>query len=104
MLQWLRLSYSSERVALDVSYQTNDAESLSSVLLDPPCEILEGGRVKFQASQRQPRAEALLDDPSLPEDDVSSPPISEDAPSRVRILFRAKGQSAQLRLSYHHAR
>ena len=47
----LRLADARKRIVLHFSNQANHPKGLGAVLFDPPSEILEGSRIKFQASQ-----------------------------------------------------
>lgn len=44
MPQRLRFTNPGERISLNVPYQPDDPNSLISILLRPPCDILEGPR------------------------------------------------------------
>src|SRR5438105_4858209 len=59
VFQRLGFAQARERVALRFSNQANDTDSLSTILFHPPGKILEGRRIKFQASQRQSRMRVL---------------------------------------------
>ena len=50
--QWFWLTHASERIALRVSYQANDANRLSPILFGPPHEIVERAGVEFDAPHK----------------------------------------------------
>jgi len=56
VLQGFGLAGALERVTLHFLDQLDDAESFLAVLLNPPGQILEGCRVKFQVFHRPPQA------------------------------------------------
>ena len=47
----VRACYTPKWILLGFPYQPNQSESLSTIVCDPPGEIFEGCRIKFQASQ-----------------------------------------------------
>jgi len=47
VLQWFRFTNTREGLALDFANESDNPESLGSVLLNPPSQILEGSGVKF---------------------------------------------------------
>jgi hypothetical protein len=71
VFQRLRFSGASERIALNFSDETDDSQSLCSIMLHPLGEILEGGGIKFQVFQRLRQARNLLGGFLSPKDDVS---------------------------------
>ena len=51
MFQGLRFSGAAEWLPLDIADQANNPSGLRAIVLNPPSEILERSRVKFQVSQ-----------------------------------------------------
>src|SRR5271156_6573760 len=74
MLQWLRLAQARKRFPLDLANEADDPERLGAILPNPPSQVLERGGIKFQASQRQPRARVRRCAASPPADAASSFP------------------------------
>jgi hypothetical protein len=72
VFQGLWLARAGVRVPLNFANQPHDSRRLGPVFFDPPSEILEGRRVKFQVSQLQHRARALPGVASRPAGVVSS--------------------------------
>ena len=52
--QWLRLTGGPERIALRLSYETDDANRLSPLLFCPPCQVVKrSGAWEWIRSLRQ---------------------------------------------------
>ena len=55
VFEWFGLADPAERVRLRFDDQTDDAQCLLAILLDPPRQVLESRTVKFQVSHGRPR-------------------------------------------------
>ena len=60
MLQRLWLPDAFKRIALDIFNQIDDSKRLLAILFDPPSEVFESGKIKFQASHGLPQARVRL--------------------------------------------
>lgn len=56
--QRLWLAKPRKRLSLHLPHKADDAEGLRAILFNPPGQILEGGGIKFQASQARPREQS----------------------------------------------
>ncbi len=61
-----RLANAGKRIALRVSYETDDANRLSPILLRPPCQVVECALIEFDASHKPNFATASSSDVPLP--------------------------------------
>jgi hypothetical protein len=95
VFEWFRLSNSAEWIIFRFLSESQDAQGLLSIVLDPPSQIIYCGAIKFQVSHGRPRAKFPRFGLWPPADGPSSCGFSASMPSHALIRSRATIQSAR---------
>jgi len=95
VLEWLRLTDASEGVFLGFLNHPHDAQRLLAIVLDPPGQVVEGRRVKFQAARgrRQGRYPQFAALPAAAA--ASCCRCATSMPSLAPMRFRARARLAR---------